>query len=288
VQEYKEGLSCENIAMQNNMKENNVQNILRLKMGKDYKIYFNRKTRIYVKKVERNESIVKDYSEDLTFDEIGEKYGITHERVRQIIVETMGDKYVNNHKKSFRLIIDLQRKEFIEFAKKLGRVPRMTEYKEKNIGSYDYYYDFQKAAINSGYQYIRQERKKTISDEQMISTLKKLALKLGRTPSKNDLSHFQPGLGANYILRFGSLILAQKLAGLEPNKRGHNKHSYRRVPKIVTKQQCIDDFKKIYAQLGHKPTVYDVQFYGIYGISTYTKYLGGFDKVWKKIIKGKL
>ena len=78
------------------------------------------------------------------------------------------------------------------------------------------------------------------------------------------------------------------MAGLIPNKNGYNKLTSRLGPNSVTKKQCINDFKNIYNRLGRKPTYDEVKVMGKYGITTYSKYLGPFDKVWNKIIKGKL
>src|ERR1035437_681487 len=278
---FKEGVSTEEIAEQHHIKRGLVLYILRKSLGDDYILYIKKKVK-KVRNKDRNILIVTEFKEDRTLTEIGERFNISRERVRQILVNIMGDEYEILKEEKLKQKLKPFLDKFIEYAKELDRIPRLSEYITKKIGSNHKYQELKIAASAIGFKYIRKERKRIISNNELIIEIKSLAVKLGRTPSKSDLYAYKPKLRSVYHIRFGSLNNAIKLANLEPNKRGYNKFTYRRGPLLITKQQCIDDLKKIYSQFGRKPTWDEVRTNGIYSISTYTKYLGAFDQVWEK------
>lgn len=67
--------------------------------------------------------------------------------------------------------------------------------------------------------------KRRRSDDELLTILRQMALTLGRTPRTRDFGGEWPHHGA-YYTRFGSLLAAQKLAGLTPTRRGGHAHQH--------------------------------------------------------------
>jgi len=153
---------------------------------------------------ERDREIHKEYVEKGTsLRELGAKYGISYERVR-LIVERGG--ISPEQKVRIRRMQSDNRKVkwTCEYCKKRKYLPR-SEAQQRRFCD--------RQCWSLAY--------RTYTDEQLLMALRWLAIQLGHTPGNKDLEG-HPGAPSHalYYKRWGSILHAQKAAGLFPNKRG--------------------------------------------------------------------
>jgi hypothetical protein len=117
----------------------------------------------------------------------------------------------------------------------------------------------------------------TITDDELISELRALADKLGKTPSRSDMKN-----GTNitkrlylYSRRFGGLQEAQKLAGLIENLGG-TELSY-------SKEELLTEIGNLSERLGHTPTQDEINKYGKYPIGAYKRHFGTYNKALEQL-----
>lgn len=148
----------------------------------------------------RDQAIVKDYAGGLTMEEVGSKWGLSRERVRQIL-NAMGHTERNTRKGP--------RVEFT--CSGCGKVLWLRPSDIKK--SRDRERKFCDGACRSRHQH-------TYSQQDLIRHMQKLAKELGRTPTQQDIQEHGPPSHTTFHARFGSMIAAQEAAGLEPNTHG--------------------------------------------------------------------
>jgi hypothetical protein len=119
----------------------------------------------------------------------------------------------------------------------------------------------------------RGPRRKHNSDE-LLTHLKEIASRLGYTPSCKEIYEKEKYTYNMYITCFGSLHNAQKLAALKP------RNNYNSI-KNVTRENCVEDIKRMYVELGGPPNWAQLKKYGKYPFGIYYSRLGGLKKIKK-------
>lgn len=149
----------------------------------------------------RNLLIVHLHVEDRkTLTEIGELVGLSRERVRQIMRAAGIDKAVTRSIVSAidkHRYIDITCEHCGQTVKKVARKVNAGRFCSRRCSNAD----------------------RMLSSEELLSQLRRLALVLDHTPRMTDFGAPYPSHHV-YYSRFGSLLSAQKLAGLTPNPRG--------------------------------------------------------------------
>ncbi len=155
-------------------------------------------------KVKRNAEMVRLYvDEHKTLQNIGDHFGVTRERVRQIVRRAGVGRDVTSANFAFRSEADL----VDMVCEECGSVTRR-----------------QPSSVRQFCSWRCSGKSKTITSAHALRELRRLALMLGNTPGMMDLVAPWPTHTIYYRL-FGSLRAAQDIAGLTPNKRGgYGKH----------------------------------------------------------------
>ena len=152
----------------------------------------------------------------MTLQEIGDKYGVTRERVRQVleregVVETpqgLAARCVFCAYSSDKTILEIAEDSGFPVATVshvLGR--EGLPYRHRTGGPGRLY-----------------------TDEELLNSLRELGKKLGHTPTCQDVISARPPSHTLYYKRFGSLRNAQRLAGFEPNRVGGRRNRGRTQP----------------------------------------------------------
>lgn len=147
---------------------------------------------------ERNARIVRRYQDGETMEAIGGDYGITRERVRQIL-ERAG--VPRRQPKDW---LSGRRVEYVTYAclacgqehecAPSRRIPKET--------------------------FCDRECRTLYRRDQLIEDMQRLARRLGRTPGQPQINAHAPPYHMDYYRYFGSVRAAQQAAGLTPNKIG--------------------------------------------------------------------
>jgi len=183
-----------------------------------------------MKKVEiqkRYKAICKQILSGQSLPEVGKEFGLTRERIRQVLMES---------NISYKKILKERREKLFQKHKKadeLGRIPKNKEV-AKMISSP--LTPFAKILKAKGYSSPKRGVPK-INDQMLLKHLKDLSTRLGRTPGINDIMQASSFSHSTYYSHFGSLVNAQKLAGLKPNKQGPNKHTHTFLPTFKKKSK---------------------------------------------------
>jgi hypothetical protein len=168
------------------------------------------------------EQLADEYIELLYLKKVAEKHNISQERVRQVLslnpqLYIQAQKIVAEKKEQFRY------KEFIVVVNDIGYIPSRKQMKDHNhyLSQGHIYYPLRKKAADEGYTpgWKRPEKTEELKAS-LLSHLKELAAELNHTPCAREIHQKRKYWSAHYILHFGSLRKAQKLAGLKPNKLG--------------------------------------------------------------------
>lgn len=181
------------------------------------------------KKYQRNQVICEKILSGKSIKELSKKFGLTRERIRQIILENKLN-YSKISKERRDKLFQQRLKQIIEKADKLGRIPCGYEIKEFELGP------FRNILIEKGYEYKRKGPPK-IDDRVLLKNLKDLSIQLGRTAGVNDLNKYGKHPHTTYFYHFGSITNAQKLAGLKPNKVGNKAGPYNFEKEKVKKKK---------------------------------------------------
>lgn len=164
------------------------------------------------------------YESGWTQEDIGTLFGVTRERVRQLIRAVGCDVFnrTNGRGRVDHLMIMAAARSsgsFAEAGRKLGldasRVVEIT----KRLGTYE--------SLRRLYRLRR--RRTLLQPAALIAQLKDLAHRIGRTPSINDMNGDpQTATHMTFVRVFGTVRAAQVAAGLVPNAIGDRGHTDRR------------------------------------------------------------
>jgi hypothetical protein len=173
----------------------------------------------------RIDAMAKLYEDGATLQEIGDAYKLTRERVRQLLTS-------RPHARPSRIdpvrIIKAARA-----ARSLTETRAVTGYTAASIKRC--LVELQHwAAISRLWKYRAKRHREALTNEELLSHLRKLATEIGRTPGIKDLNE-RPEYPWHmlYVKRFGSIRRAQELAGLRPNKVG-GAHNARRGKSAIS------------------------------------------------------
>ena len=178
-----------------------------------------------MKKVEiqkRYKAICKQILSGQSLPEVGKEFGLTRERIRQVLMES-NISYKKILKERREKLFQEHLKIVTKKADELGRIPKNKEV-AKMISSP--LTPFARILKAKGYSSPKRGVPK-INDKVLLNHLKDLSTHLGRTPGINDIMQASSFSHSTYYSHFGSLVNAQKLAGLKPNKQGPNKHTHK-------------------------------------------------------------
>ena len=118
----------------------------------------------------------------------------------------------------------------------------------------------------------------SITDEDLLFELKKLADLLGRTPSQDDIRKFGNATTKRMYLyrrRFGSLQAAQEKIGCNKNPSGFQlKYS---------DKELLDEILSIQKLLGKTPTQEDIGKYSKYAIGAFKRHFGTYNAALQKL-----
>ena len=159
--------------------------------------------------------------------------------------------------------------ELKEFAEGLGRTPTKREMDSSGPYSSKTYHNhfgswnnsLQKAGMDIN------ETGSNISREGLLKELKEFADKIGKTPTKREMSNQGPRSSTTYENYFGSWNNALQRVGLDTN---HEKNP--------PKERLIADLQEFAERLGKTPTWDEVEMKGPWHIKTYLKYFGSWNE----------
>jgi uncharacterized protein YihD (DUF1040 family)/uncharacterized protein YejL (UPF0352 family) len=161
-----------------------------------------------------------------------------------------------------------------KLAKKLGRTPDWNDLIKAGHGSPTLYRmrfgSISKAQKKAGLVPIEYKNRQKYSDEYLLNHLSELAKELGRTPIWCDIAKAGKGSPTLFKMRFGSILNAQKKAGLAPAQR----KSFQKY----SNQYLIDQLQKLAKQLGRTPSLSDMDYVHIASWGVFNKQFGSFVK----------
>lgn len=160
-------------------------------------------------KTTRNSLIVAAFLEAThSMAELGRIYGITRERVRQIVVRELSSRYPPE---SVPTLMRNVRKLHTERTRITLTCPQCGDsFKERPNACRRRTYCSRACA--------REGAKTPIL--QRVRQLRAVAARLGHTPTTAEMHAYLPGGATTYVRVFGGIAEAQRAAGLTPNKRG--------------------------------------------------------------------
>ncbi len=168
----------------------------------------------FIQKQKRNLKIFKDFENGMLYSEIGRKYDLETERIRQIITENFSSSQIKEIK-STRYLKNKNYKKLFNLCNRLKRLPSAQELQKSKISPY-ILEKYKKRLLLTFISYAGSKHK--VKKVALIEKLKTLSIQLKKTPSANDLNKIPAYESSLYQHYFGTLRKAQKLAGLKPNK----------------------------------------------------------------------
>jgi hypothetical protein len=160
----------------------------------------------------RRQAMAALYQDGATYEEIGQVYGVTRERVRQLIKVT-GKTGRPSRIDPIRVLRAARAaNNFGQCVGFLRMDPKKVERCLVETGHW--------TALNRLWR-LRKNKQRDVRGEKYLSQLRELARRLGRTPGLTDINA-EPKFPRHttFVRYFGSIAMAQKLAGLEPGKVG--------------------------------------------------------------------
>jgi hypothetical protein len=118
----------------------------------------------------------------------------------------------------------------------------------------------------------------TLTDEKLLDELKKLAEKLKRAPSQNDIKKYGNDITKRVYLyrkRFGSLQIAQEKVGYNKNLGGNDLK--------YNDGDMLDEILKVKDILNKTPTQQEIRKYGKYPADAYKRHFGTYNNALKKV-----
>lgn len=169
--------------------------------------------------MERAFLMVSLYSTGMTVEEIGHEFGVSHQRVSEILKKA-GVSFRSRYRGQADPIAVCRAAETSSSLEECALKAKTTPSRAKPVlvalGKWPAYDKKWNAAKNA-----EKENRKDRAKLRLLHQLAALARELGRTPGMKDLR--DAGIwGHKYFYHFGSLREAQRLAGLEPNQVGWN------------------------------------------------------------------
>lgn len=108
----------------------------------------------------------------------------------------------------------------------------------------------------------------SLSREELISELARLADELGTTPTKREMMTHGKYSTSAYQDRFGSWNAAILAAGLEPNLRQHNQ---------IPRDELLDELQRLADELGRTPKTTEMKKSGEFSPHTYKERFGSWN-----------
>ena len=166
-------------------------------------------------------------------------------------------------KKSKSEISSKELEVLIELIKKKKYIPEWIEIEPLNLtrNKFTYYrmtVEAKKLGYLSKFQFEKPQRHAE-KRKQILSHIKDLAAKLGRTPSTNEIDKAGKFNASELAVYFGSIRKAHRLAGLKPNSVGNSHERSLRHGEFITKERCIEELTKLSKRLKRKPSWKDVK-----------------------------
>ncbi len=152
----------------------------------------------------------------LTLQEIGDKYGVTREYVRQVLEREGVVERPQTRIRRCVICAYSPDKTVREIADEVGEDCSTVHQALRSHGL-----PYQHRTGGPGRLY---------TDEELLNSLRELGKKLDRTPTSKDVISASPPSHTLYYKHFGSLRNAQRLAGFKPNRRGHRRKRGRTQP----------------------------------------------------------
>ncbi len=153
---------------------------------------------------ERNAAIVARYLEGKTLEQVGQEYGITRERVRQILIQ--------------QGVSEVQ-KAAVRYLR------RFRDWTCRGCGKHEKRDPRNYKRLHCSKLCARKSQGPTHSEDDLIADLRRLAAELGRTPGQRDINASGKYWHMSYVYRFGSIRNAQERAGLTPRQVGGAGHA---------------------------------------------------------------
>lgn len=152
------------------------------------------------------------YQDGATYEEIGQAYGVTRERVRQLIKAT-GKKGRPSRIDPIRVLRAARTAN--SFGQCVGALRMDSKKVERCLVETGHW-----TALNRLWG-LRKSKQRDARGEEYLSQLRELAQRLGHTPGLADINA-EPKFPRHttFVRYFGSISRAQKLAGLQPGKVG--------------------------------------------------------------------
>jgi hypothetical protein len=163
-------------------------------------------------------------------------------------------------------------------AEKLGRTPterKINEVEGPCATTYERRFGgVQQAQQAAGLEPNRSACEEEYTDEQLLNHLQRLAEKLGRTPTGEDIREADGASPGTYNSRFGCIKEAQAAAGLEPNERGGGEGREEKY----TDEELLGWIRTWYEEFGCRPRKadFDDSSSPTPSVSTYEKRFGSF------------
>lgn len=152
-------------------------------------------------------------------------------------------------------------------TEKLGRPPKSTEVAEHcqfSIMPYKRVFGKWNDALRAAG--LELHRRSSISEEELLDDLRRVAAEVGRTPAESDVRDHGDFADITYIDRFGSWNDAVRAAGFEPNLRYD-----------VTEHELIEEIHRLKEECGRTPRQDDMAERGKFGVNRYWNHFGGWN-----------
>jgi len=106
-----------------------------------------------------------------------------------------------------------------------------------------------------------------IPDEVLIDELRRLSQAIHRPPKLEEMNTRGKYSGTTYINHFGSWNNALREAGFEPQYKS---------TQPLSEEELLDGLRDLANELGHPPTMREIEHHGDYSATTYFRRFGGF------------
>lgn len=143
----------------------------------------------------------------------------------------------------------------------------------KETGSYECEYcgaEFESGPKKGGH--VSQNHREDQQQDEFIHELQRLAKELGHSPTMSEMDQKGRYTRKAYITEFGTWNDALREAGLEINK-----------PSTVSKAEVVEAIQSLSEQLGHPPTVSEMNEYGQYSRKAASKHFGSWNNALRSV-----
>jgi len=214
----------------------------------------------------RNKEIIEQLMSGKTVKELSGIYKLDDERIRQI-AKKAGIDYKKRHK---QLRYEAELPKLIAKAKEINRQLTIPIFYELGITYPPLIKYYQQELEKLGFKKINTKKGNRFTNEEMLEDLKALAHQSGKTPGIKDIIRHCRHSYATYRKYFGTLINAQRAAGLIPNKRGGHNKGLRKY----TQEQLLAYLKELATRKNRTPNSKDIKEDGKISLGTLIRYFG--------------